>query len=411
MALRTGSWGTWELGLTEGLADLFGLARNAQGGSQLKGTYDTGSTAIYKDQDTGSRGTLNELYPKTPVVLGDSTQRTTTGGGNGSTPSSSIQLPDNGNAEQRAQDERARTLSAIQARLDETRRLAKDKISRATEDRDYITNTVLPRFDDLITRANDRRTTQLNDLGEEEVKTQNLYDKAAAQARRRTESAALKNRLVARAGNRLGSSFYDDLVSGNQENLIRTLGENDVERLDKVGAIGKRKTETERYFDETTKDIENQKTDASNEAIRSYKEQVAAAEALDRAGVLDFGEGVAQAESTLSSRLDQIDQWAKNVALKRMELDAIYGKGNTAVNSYEAFDEGLNTKLANNAGLNSTNAYTADTMGAGNQTDQGALAQILALTQQPKKRETTLADLLARVGGSMTPSYAPAYAA
>lgn len=65
---HTGSWGTPDFGITEKIGDLFGLARTSQGGSQLKGTYDTGSTAVFKDQDTGVRGTSSQLYPRSNTL-------------------------------------------------------------------------------------------------------------------------------------------------------------------------------------------------------------------------------------------------------------------------------------------------------------------------------------------------------
>lgn len=74
---HTGTWGTWDFGITEAIGDAFGLARNDQGGSQVTGTYDAGPTAVYKDQDTGVRGTLEQLYPSSGQVLGATDQKTT----------------------------------------------------------------------------------------------------------------------------------------------------------------------------------------------------------------------------------------------------------------------------------------------------------------------------------------------
>lgn len=93
-----GSWGTPDFGITEKIGDIFGLARTSQGGSQLKGTYDTGSSAIFKDQDTGARGTISQLYPKATsgAILGDTTAGgASSGGGGGGVPSSPSPTPSN----------------------------------------------------------------------------------------------------------------------------------------------------------------------------------------------------------------------------------------------------------------------------------------------------------------------------
>lgn len=82
---HTGAWGTWDFGITEGISDLFGLARNDQGGSQLNGTYNAGSTAVYQDPDTGVRGTLEQLYPKSPTTTTNTGGNTGGGSGGGST--------------------------------------------------------------------------------------------------------------------------------------------------------------------------------------------------------------------------------------------------------------------------------------------------------------------------------------
>lgn len=98
---HTGTWGTWDFGITEAIGDAFGLARNDQGGSQVTGTYDAGPTAVYKDQDTGVRGTLEQLYPSSGQVLGATDQKTTdtktpapTGNTGGNTGGGGVNLKD-----------------------------------------------------------------------------------------------------------------------------------------------------------------------------------------------------------------------------------------------------------------------------------------------------------------------------
>jgi hypothetical protein len=273
-------------------------------------------------------------------------------------------------------------LDAIRARLDMVRQQANQQRSRAAQDRDYIVNQADTRFPELINRAESRRTSALGELGTEETKLGNLYAQAQAQARRRAESAALKNRMVARANNRLGSSFYDELVASNQEELGRTLGANDLERLDKISAIGTRKGETNRYFDETVNDLDYQKQTLLDQANKDYRRQVDEADYLDRAGVLDFGEGLAQAQANLQSRLSQIQQLAGNLASTRMQMDAAAGKGLGNINDYVTYTSDLSNSLAKNLGLTGAQNYYSNIMGNMNNAGDGSsLARLMALSQ------------------------------
>ena len=143
---------------------------------------------------------------------------------------------------QGASSARDSMLSSIQRRLDETRNLAKQKMSNAEGTRNYVVDFINKRYPELQQRVEQQRTNTMEDLDTQETGLQTLYDRANAQARRRSESSALQNRMVARAGNRLGSSFYDETVANNQEELGKTLGASDLERIGKVAAIGTQKT-------------------------------------------------------------------------------------------------------------------------------------------------------------------------
>lgn len=79
--VHIGSWGLPDFGITEKIGDYFGLTRNDQGGSQLKGTYQPTTLAYstpnmsYSPGTSGSAGT----YSYTPQAS------TSTGGGSGNT--------------------------------------------------------------------------------------------------------------------------------------------------------------------------------------------------------------------------------------------------------------------------------------------------------------------------------------
>jgi hypothetical protein len=339
---------------------------------------------------------IPSLATKTPVYVNPATKNATTGGDSYSAPSQPVPSIDTSGFLSSAQADRERTLGSIQNRLNEVRRLAGEKLGQATQDRDYIMESISTRFPELINRAESRRTESLGELDTEERKLGNIYDRANAQARRRTESAGLKNRMLARAGNRLGSSFYDDIVAENQEGLIRTLGESDLERADKVAAVGNRKGETNRYFDESIKDIEYTKEQATQQALRDYDAQVREAQALERAGVLDFGEAQAVAESNLSSRLDQINQWAMNIAAQRQSLDAAYGRGTQAINSFQTYNDPLNTALSDTDDLTGLQAFAPNMLaGGGRSGGTNNLAYLLGFGRSPEE-EKTLGSIMGR---------------
>lgn len=288
---------------------------------------------------------------------------------------------------QSAQSSRQSTLDAIQSRLNESRRLAGEKRDRAKSMLDEVLGYVDTRYPELISRAEARRGDALTDFTKQESTMNDLYAKAAAQARRRSESAALQNRMMARAGNRLGSSFYDQIVAQNRENLGSTLAESDKERLDKLSSIGTERTRTNRYFDETIDDLETTRDQARNTAYRDYNDAISTADALDRAGVLDFGESVAQADANLRSRLDQIDTWAANIAAQRDLLGNRGSEADATIKSF-AYTPEYNDTQARTTGYNALQGMTPGIMGTMSTMGSDAastLANILALSQQKKK--------------------------
>jgi hypothetical protein len=254
------------------------------------------------------------------------------------------------------------TLNAIQNRLNEARRLAGEKRTQAKDNFDYLNKTIAERYPELLTRSEARRTSALGELDTQAKSTGDQYARADMQARRIAENAATDNRMAARAGNRLGSSFYNDIQGRNKENLATGLGASDLERISKLAAIGTRKSETGRYFDETDKDIENSKMDAEREAYTEYKNAVAIADQLDRAGVLDYGEGVAQAEQALQSRLGQIDSYVYSLEQQKLNFDNTVGAAGTPISAYQTTSPTLAGALGQTSGLNAAQNVTGATM-------------------------------------------------
>lgn len=288
----------------------------------------------------------------------------------------------------RAAQERASTLANIQSRLDESRRLAGEKRNQAKSNLDYITSTISQRYPQLINQVNEKKTSALGDLATQERTTADQYARADAQARRVSENAALENRMAARAGNRLGSSFYNDIQARNKENLASGLGTSDLEKIAKMSEIGKQKTETTRYFDQAAQDLEQSRMDAERQAYQEYQQALGIADQLDRAGLLDYGESAAQAEQNLNSRLSQIDSFVQNIMLQKNQIDAATSNANSALSGYTV-NPSLTQALGQNSGL------------SGLQNIQG---QVMQLPQQQQAnlfmtgtRQPTLDELLAGV--------------
>lgn len=313
-------------------------------------------------------GGVNPLSAKpSGQVLGSSTTNTSNGGGGGSSSNANPHInpatgawDDNYYArlQQNALLGNKATLDAIQKRLDFTRQQAQQQIDNATSARDYITNFINQRYPELTNRVEQQRTNALNDLATQETQLQNIYDQANAQARARSQDAALQNRMAARAGNRLGSSFYDQLVSSNNENLGKTLGASDLERINKMAALNTQKTTTNQNYDNTINDLETQKNQAQYQAMDDYNKAVQAANALSQAGLVDFGTSEAEAANNLQSKLDAIDQWAQGVMQGQNTLSGLSGGLDTTLSGLSGANQSFISNNAQTPQATALNSYT-----------------------------------------------------
>jgi hypothetical protein len=217
-------------------------------------------------------------------------------------------------AQQNAEDARSQTLAAIQNRLNAARETASGVRNRAKESFDYLTKSISERYPALIDSTEQKKTSALTTIGQQATDTANAYERANMQTRRASENAALQTRMNARAGNRLGSSFYNDAIGQNKEALSTQLGASNLEAISKRSAYDTQKNDTTQYYNDAIREIQNTAKDAEQQAYQEYQGAVAQADQLEKAGLLDFGEGVAQAEQNLQSRLSQIDAYANALA-------------------------------------------------------------------------------------------------
>lgn len=225
------------------------------------------------------------------------------------------------------------TLDAIRARLGMARSV-----------RDEVVNNIGTTYGNLRTGLKNKLGTSLENLNQEDVGVQNTYGQAAGTARKSYESAVLRNRLQARAMNRLDSSFYDDRQADtNQQgaNAISTLG---TEEAGKRTAIGTRKTETQNFFEQQSANLEAEEAQLKSQADREYQ-----SEATDPTEAN-------MAEDRYQSRLDSIEEYIRNKQVTLAGIASSGGNAANAINSYNVLSPALQSALDNKRAL--TNAQT-----------------------------------------------------
>lgn len=361
------------------LTDLF----NTLGGSL--GTGNNSATLKnplqgYVAPATTAFGNLNtNTTTKAPVT----TQNKTSGGVNVSVPSAP-----SGN-----QNSGPSVLDLINARLNATRQQAAEQVTQALSAKNDLMGFLDTQYGNLSTSANNKRDTSLQTLDQEATDTGNQYLGAQGNERRRSANQETANRERARALNRLDSSFYDNAQSGNTADLTRALGVLDNENASKQAGIGTRKTDTSNYFTDILQNLDLQKTQYQKQAIDQYNQAVSQAEALNRAGLNDFGGDIQNANNATQSRLNSIAGILSNLGQIPGLASSSVANGASAINGFSANDANLTSLLGNNSGLNSVLSRVLPQIGSGitsSQIDPSTLAQLLALTGTQKPDPNSL---------------------
>lgn len=276
-------------------------------------------------------------------------------------------------------------LDAIRSVLEEKKRLARDKISSAGAQKDYLLNYLKEQYGGLQTQAQEKSKSALDTLGQEGTNLANIYARAQGDQRRRTANAEVANRQQARAMNRLDSSFYDSIQAGNRADLSRGLGVLGSEQAGKEAALETRKTDTQKYFENLQLDLSREQADQEHQAQAEYQQALQEAEALDRAGVMDFNVGAEQAQQQYQSRLDRIQEIVGQMALQAQAIAPRVAAQSGNINAFAPVDESLSGILGNNAGLNSVLSRVLPGF-SGAQTGGVDLATLLGLSQRPQER-------------------------
>lgn len=322
----------------------------------VKPTYaaeDRSSSGATGSWDEGGYTPLADDPYGRQVLSGDTGGNTGGGynpsGGNVGTDGSVGTLVDN------AQEARQSELSGILSRLSLMRDIAGQKISRAGQVRDNIVSSIGNQYNTLRQSAQNKRDTSLETLGQEDLNVQNLYGRAGGNARRALESALTRNRMLARAMNRLNSSFYDDMQANTNESGARTIADIGTEEAGKRAGIGTRMTETKNWYDEQALNLDQEESDLKLQAEAEYNDKIDEASFMERAYGVDALDEARAAEDNYKSRLSQIDQYIENKALRLAEISAIAGNSAGAINAFSAVNPQLQTLLSNAKALNSAN--------------------------------------------------------
>ncbi len=353
----------YEFGLSEKLSDVFGQGRTGQGGSNMFGDQSkttlvpagisaSGQTKFAPMGQSGAYG--NTLYNANNRPNYTAYNDTSPGGNTNTSTTNQNTNSTDGNTGfvDLAAMERASRLNAIRNNLNFIKDQVQRSIGEARGVRDEVVGNIGKTYSNLIKAAEGKRDTSLENLGQEEIDTQNTYGRAKGNARRATQSALLKNRLMARALNRLDSSFYEDRQHETNLEGARAQSQLGDEEAGKLAGIGTRKTEVKNWFEQQSANIEQERAQLESEAERDYQRQVNAALDTERGFSLDSVEQAEEAERTFASRLNQIREYIQGKASRIAEIAASAGNYDQSISSFEAVNPALARILSNMQGLN-----------------------------------------------------------
>lgn len=309
--------------------------------------------------------------------------------------------PTGPSAEEIARQELQSKLSAINARLQQMRDIAQRNIGTARGVRDEVIGNIAQTYANLTQQAQSRRNAALEALGQEDVGVQNLYGRAGGTARRAMESALTRNRMAARAMNRLDSSFYDELQAGATEGGRQAISDLAQEQAGKRAAIGTRKTETEDWFNQQASTIAQEEASLKSQAEREYQNQVNAAADMERAYGIDSLAAAEQAEREFSSKLAQIDAYIQDRGTQLIQLAAATGQNiGNVLNQYQAVNDTLSRALGINQALGRAQALPTTLPTLSGVTTAGQISNYLPwYQQQPQTPEDEVQQRLNQVFG------------
>lgn len=234
----------------------------------------------------------NYQLPSKGTVAGAST-----GFGGGGNPQPQQQQPQQqapqGGGDNNAQSILENAMNIIRGRLEEAKRIARERIGQAGTLRD----DTLKGIGQFRDRA---KTYNAEDLS----KISTTFDGIKGNARQTAGDIEMKNRAAARGLNRFGTSVFENSIVKNNENLGKQMGNINLERAGN-------ETDANRLLQDRYSTAEQNETAAQ----AAYRDSVSNANALENAGLLDYGADANAASSAFGQRLD-----SQATANKQLEL-------------------------------------------------------------------------------------------
>lgn len=223
----------------------------------------------------------------------------------------------------------------------------------------------------LLGEAQNTRDTQDKALNQEDINTIIKYSQAGGIARRAMESALNRNRMAARAGGRLGSSFYDQLQADVRNTAARTIAGIAQEEANKRSDISRERTNLSNWLTKQLaaykaekalkgEAINQKEADMFNDMIRKaneirsgaieeyrkianeYNNAVNVANNLKALNDINYNDLVSGIESNYQTGLNNIQNYLQSRALQEAAIRANAGNYNTGYNVYTPNSTGYN---------------------------------------------------------------------
>lgn len=320
--------------------------------------------------------------------------QTTTGGGSYVPPTQQNVPSGDQNLSDNARSGFDAELEAIKSSLAAIADVARKSIDRARGVRDEVVGNIGTTYKNLLDQARQKKQSSLETLQGERINTANTYGRAQGTARRAMESALMKNRMLARATNRMDSSFYDDRQAEATGSTARSIADLEGEEAAKLTGIGTRESDTKNWYDTTSVTLGQEEGQLKSKAELEFQDQVSQANYMEQNYGIDATLKKQQAVSNYQSRLDGINQYIQNKALALGEVATKATAQTGNINSYAAINPTLQKALSRNQAT--TDAATT----ANKITSMGGVATP-RLAVDPNafiKGESTYEDTLRKLG-------------
>lgn len=306
-----------------------------------------------------------------------------------------------GSLRQSADNSYQSRLGAIRERLNMMKDIANRSIERARGVRDEVVGNISNTYQGLLDSAGVKKDTSLQNLDTEGINTQNTYGRAEGKARRAMEGAIARNRMMARATNRLNSSFYDDRQAATTETASKNVADIALEEAGKLAGIDTRKTETKNWFEQESQRIAGERDGLKSQADREYQDSVNSANDMERSFGIDNADALSQAADEYQSRIAAIDNYAMNRALQIASIAAQNAaSGRAGIESFSAIDPSLASKLADTSAVDKSAStdYNNPVYGFTSSNNAGNNGTDLTAFYKQDEQTSAYKKMLARLG-------------